>query len=254
MGKFIHDSLVVFRRALIISLQNPAWMLISLLQPILYLALFGPILKSVAKTPGFPPGDAWQVFVPGLLVQLGIFGAFFVGFGIIAEWRNGVIDRMMVTPASRTALITGRVLRDVLMLTVQGAVLIGAGFLFGLRIPFDAIVGGLILVGLLGAAFASFSYAAGLALKSENALAPLINVFALPILLLSGILLPMSLAPRWLQILSDINPIKHIVDAMRAIFRSEFLTTTTGFGVLMAVVIVVIAGYLGNLVFKLQTK
>lgn len=254
MGKYLRDSFVVFRRQLVLALQNPMWIVISVMQPILYLVLFGPLLQTIAKTPGFPPGDAWQVFVPGLLVQLGIFGAFFVGFGIIAEWRSGVIDRMMVTPASRTALITGRVMRDILMITLQGAILLTVAFLFGLRVSWLSVAGGLFMVGLLGAAFAYFSYAAGLALKSEDALAPLINSFALPILLLSGILLPMSLAPRWLQLLSDVNPIKHIVDALRAIFRGEFLSPVTGIGVMIALIILVIAAYVGNLVFKAQTR
>ena len=135
--------------------------------------------------PGFPPGDAWKVFVPGLLVQLGIFGGVSVGFTIINEWRSGVIDRQMVSPASRTALILGRVLRDVVVLLIQGTILIGAAALFGLRIPFYAIVLGLLLTVLLGASFSALSYAVGLALKSEDAFAPLINSFALPILLLS---------------------------------------------------------------------
>lgn len=254
MKKYFHDSLVVFRRSLTIALQNPVWLMISLMQPILYLALFGPLLQRIANTPGFPPGDAWQVFVPGLLVQLGIFGAFFVGFGIIAEWRNGVIDRMMVTPASRTALISGRVLRDILMITIQGAVLMGVAYLFGLRISIQAVIGGLFVVALLGAAFAYLSYAAGLALKSEDALAPLVNTIALPILLLSGILLPMTLAPRWLQILSDINPIKHVVDAERAIFRGDLFGPSTLLGVGLAVIIVFLAAYVGNLVFRQQTR
>lgn len=254
MTKYLHDTFVIFRRAMTLALQNPIWIFVSILQPILYLSLFGPLLQRVAQTPGFPPGDAWQVFVPGLLVQLGIFGAFFVGFGIIAEWRSGVIDRMMVTPASRTALISGRVLRDVVLICFQGSLLMGAGYLFGLRVSWDAVIGGLIMVAILGAAFASFSYAAGLALKSEDALAPMINMFALPILLLSGILLPMTLAPGWLQLLSDINPIKHIVDALRAIFRGDILSGTTALGLVLALTILVIAGYVGNLVFRQQTK
>ncbi len=254
MTKYLHDTFVIFRRAMTLALQNPIWIFVSILQPILYLSLFGPLLQRVAQTPGFPPGDAWQVFVPGLLVQLGIFGAFFVGFGIIAEWRSGVIDRMMVTPASRTALISGRVLRDVVLITFQGGLLMSVGYLFGLRVSWDAVIGGLIMVALLGAAFASFSYAAGLALKSEDALAPMINMFALPILLLSGILLPMTLAPGWLQILSDINPIKHIVDALRAIFRGDIFSGTTVLGLVLAIIILLIAGFVGNLVFRQQTK
>ena len=123
------DTWVIFTRALRLSVRQPMWVLIGLLQPILYLVQFGPLLQTVAKTSGFE-GDAWQVFVPGLLVQLGIFGGLFVGFGIIAEWRAGVIDRQMVTPASRVALITGRTLRDVLVIVVQAIVLVyGVGVL-----------------------------------------------------------------------------------------------------------------------------
>src|SRR6201991_5256313 len=131
---FFRDTWIIFTRAMRLSLRQPMWVLIGLLQPILYLTLFAPLLQTVAQTSGFQ-GDAWQVFVPGLLVQLGIFGGLFVGFGIIAEWRSGVIDRQMVSPASRVALIAGRTLRDVVVIMVQAVVLIGAAWFFGLRIP-----------------------------------------------------------------------------------------------------------------------
>jgi len=252
--RFFSEVWTVFMRALRLSLANPIWMLISILQPILYLTLFGPLLQQVALTPGFPEGDAWTVFVPGLLVQLGIFGASFVGFGIIAEWRLGVVDRMLVTPASRVALIGGRVLHDTLMVMVQGAILVAAAFVMGLRAPVEVIVVGLLIVGLLGAAFSAISYGAALSLKSENAFAPLVNMFALPILLLSGILLPMSFAPGWLQIVSDFNPIKHIVEGLRAVFRGEIISGTTGLGVLLALVFVAIGTAFGVRVFNRQTK
>jgi len=244
----------VFMRSLRLSLANPVWMLVSIAQPILYLVLFGPLLEQVASTPGFPPGDAWTVFVPGLLVQLGIFGSAYVGFSIIAESRLGVIDRMLVTPASRVALIGGRVLHDTLLVMVQGAILVAAAAVLGLRAPLEVIVVGLLIVGLLGAAFSAISYGAALSLKSESAFAPLVNMFALPILLLSGILLPMSLAPGWLQIVSDINPIKHIVEGLRAVFRGEIVSLTTGIGVLLALVFVAIGTAFGVRVFNRQTK
>jgi ABC-2 type transport system permease protein len=88
------------------------------MQPILYIVLFGPLLEPLAGQLG--SANAYQIFVPGILVQLGIFGALFVGFGLIAEWRAGVIESQRVTPASRTALLLGRVLRDVVVLLVQG--------------------------------------------------------------------------------------------------------------------------------------
>src|SRR6478609_441613 len=223
---FFRDTWIIFMRS----------MKLGLLQPILYLTLFGPLLQTVAASSGFQ-GDAWQVFVPGLLVQLGIFGGLFVGFGIIAEWRSGVIDRQLVSPAARTAIITGRTLRDVVVITVQAIVLVSAAFFMGLRVPVAALLIGLVLVALLGAAFSFISNAIGIATKSEDALAPMVNTLALPILLLSGILLPMNIAPQWLQIVSNFNPFKHIVEALRAVFRSDFSDPIVWIGVVLAVIL-----------------
>jgi ABC-2 type transport system permease protein len=250
---FFRDSWIIFTRAMRLSLRQPMWVLIGLMQPILYLVLFGPLLQTVAKSSGFT-GDAWQVFVPGLLVQLGIFGGLFVGFGIIAEWRAGVIDRQMVTPASRTALIAGRTMRDVVVIVVQAIVLIVCAYFFGLRVPALALVVTLVLIALLGAAFSFISNAIGMATKSEDALAPLVNALALPILLLSGILLPMSLAPQWLQIVSNFNPFKHIVNALRAVFQGNFSDPIVGIGAVLAVILVVLGAWIGERVLRAQTR
>lgn len=251
---FFRDTWLIFSRSMILSVRQPLWVVIGLMQPILYLVLFGPLLQQVANTPGFPPGNAWAIFVPGLLVQLGIFGGLFVGFGLIAEWRAGVIERQMVTPASRIALIAGRTLRDVVVIVVQAIVLIGAALLFGLRASVFALVLALVLIGLLGAAFSFISNAIGMATKSEDSLAPLVNALALPILLLSGILLPMSLAPRWLQLVSDFNPFKHIVDALRAVFRGEFSAPIVWIGAALAIALVIIGAWVGARVLRAQTR
>jgi ABC-2 type transport system permease protein len=251
---FLRDTYSVFLRAMILALRNPAWVIIGLMQPVLYLALFGPLLINLTNMPGFPPGDAWRVLVPGLLVQLGIFGGAFVGFAIISEWREGVIDRMMVTPTSRATLILGRVLRDVVVLVVQALVLIGAAMLFGLRIPFTAVLLAVILTAMLGAAFSALSYAMGLILKSEDAFAPLINTLALPIMLLSGILLPMTLAPIWLQRLSDISPFKHMVDGLRAIFRGEMYSFSAALGFGLSLALLLLSLWLGTRVFRNQSR
>lgn len=88
------ETSLIFGRAMRRSLRNPTWIILGLIQPVLYLVLFGPLLKPIVAAPGFPPGDAWQVFVPGLLIMLGIFGGAFVGFELVAEYRAGVIERM----------------------------------------------------------------------------------------------------------------------------------------------------------------
>jgi len=238
--KLIRDTSLIFVRSLMLTLRNPVWVFIGLMQPILYLALFAPLLEPITKTRGFPPGDAWQVFVPGLLIQLGIFGSMFVGFGIIAEIRYGTVERMRVTPASRFGLLLGRVLRDTIVLLIQATLLTLIAVAFGLRVP---VTGALItvgIVGLLGISLASPSYAAGLWLKSEDALAPLLNMVSVPVLLLSGIMLPMTLAPAWLRRLAQLNPFSHVVDGARAAFRNDLGDTSLVAGLVAAAALAVV--------------
>lgn len=216
--KLLLDTWLLFVRYLLLLVRNPAWVVIGLLQPILYLVLFAPLLKSIAAVPGFPRGGAYNVFVPGLLIQLGLFGATGVGFGLIAELRAGVIERFRVTPVSRLALLLGRALRDILTLVIQSLLLIIASIPFGLTIDVQAALVVLGLVALIGIMMASTSYAVALWLKSEDSYAPLIFTATLPLLLLSGVLLPMSLAPEWLRRIAALNPLAYAVDAARAAF------------------------------------
>jgi ABC-2 type transport system permease protein len=250
----LSETMVIFRRAMRLSLRNPVWVIIGLFQPLIYLSLFGPLLEHMTRIPGFPPGNSWRVFVPGLLVQLGIFGAAFVGFGLIEEIRSGVIERMRVTPASRVALLAGRVLRDVVVLVVQGTVLVLTALAFGLRAPVGDLVIGIVLVGVLGAAFASASYAAGMLLKTEDSMASVLNSIAVPLLLLSGILLPMTLAPQWLRTVSEVNPVKHVVDAVRSVFLGHVGTATVAWGLVATIGLVVAGMAFGTHTFRRQSS
>src|ERR1039457_4468771 len=134
--KMLRDTWLMFQRYLFVFLRNPAWVAIGVIQPILYLVLFAPLLKSLTQTPGFPTGGAYNVFVPGLLIQLGLFGASGVGFGLIDELRSGVIERFRVTPVSRLALLLGRACRDILTLLIQSLILMGLAIPFGLQPTF----------------------------------------------------------------------------------------------------------------------
>ena len=251
MTALARDTWTVFARAMRLSLRNPAWVVIGLLQPILYIVLFGPLLEPLSGQLG---GDnAYQVFVPGILVQLGIFGALFVGFALIAEYRAGVVESQRVTPASRTALLLGRVLRDVVVLLVQGILLVVVAIPLGLRAPFLGVVLTLVVIALLGAAFASISYALALTLKSEDAFAPLLNAVVLPVLLLSGILLPMTLAPGWLQAISDVNPLKHVVEGARSFFDGDYASSAAWWGAGLTVVLAVLGWAFGVRRFRRES-
>jgi ABC-2 type transport system permease protein len=131
--------------------------------------------------------------------------------------------------------MAGRVLRDVVTLVVQAAVLVLVGVAFGLRAPVAAVFIGFGFIVLVALGLASVSYATGLLVKSEDAFAPLINTVVLPLVLLSGIMLPMTLGPGWLQGIARATPFRYIIDAMRGAFAGHYLTTTMLEGVLVAV-------------------
>ncbi len=220
----LRDTLLIYRRALGISVRNPLWLIIGLLQPVIYLLLFAPLLKGFAGMPGFGGGNAYNVFVPGLLVLNAMFGSLFVGFALLQELQEGVVERMRVTPMSRLAMMLGRVLLVVTVFVVQGLIL------FTLAIPFglEPNVGGTILAFgiliLIGLALAPLSYTIALAVKKQEIFAGFVNMFALPLMLLSGILLPIvaPIAPNWLISIAKLNPFYHAVLAVRALFAGDF--------------------------------
>ena len=229
--RVFHDTWLVFNRSLGLSLRNPPWLIVGLMQPLIYLLLFGPILTNLAKMPGFPSGNAFNLFVPGLLVMTAGFGTMFVGFAFIDEIRSGVVERMRVTPMSRTAAVTGRTLRDIVVFLVQGLILIVISIPFGLTVHPDGLLVALALLALIGMALGPISYAIALVLKSEETLGPLVQAVALPLLMLSGVLLPMSLAPDWLRTLATFNPLYHAVEAMRALFNADFANPAVATGI-----------------------
>jgi ABC-2 type transport system permease protein len=187
--------------------------------------------------------------VPGLLVQLAMFSTF-SGFGLIAELRAGVVERMRVTPISRVSMLLGRALRDVAILLVQSLLIIAIALPFGLSISPGGIVVALVLLALLGLIMTTFSYTIALAVKSEDVLAPTINMVFLPVLLLSGILLPMTLAPLWLQWLAALNPFSHAVNAMRALFAGAIADPTVAIGVGLMVVLCAVSLFFAGRAFS----
>lgn len=249
----VHDTWLIFRRSLVLTMRQPVWLLMGILQPILYLVLFGPLLEGAVLQAGAGV-NAFDWFVPGMLVMVAVFGAAFVGFGLIAELRYGVVERMRVTPMSRVAMLLGRSLRDAVLLLMQAVIMLVIAVPFGITIDPLGIAVTLALVGLIGLAMAPLSYAAALALRSEDAFAPLVQFVALPLLLLSGIFLPLQLAPDWLQTLADLNPVSYAVDAVRAAFNGLWGDPAIAVGSSLTVAIVVAAMWLASRAFSRATS
>lgn len=220
--KFMRDTWLIFQRQTLLLVRNPVWLAVGIIQPLFYLLLFAPLLKPALSGPGRMLTDAetYRIFVPGMLVMLSMFMGF-SGFGLIAELRAGIIERSRVTPVSRVAMLLGRSLRDVASLLFQAAIVTLLAVPFGLRANVADVLLAFLLVALMAMFMSSIGYALGLKLRSEDALAPLLNMFVVPVMLLSGILLPLTFAPKWLQRVADWNPFSWGVEAARALFAGD---------------------------------
>lgn len=248
------DIWLIFRRDMTFSLRNPAWILIGIMQPVLYLVLFGPLMeKVVASTPGFPPGTSWTILTPALIIQLALFSSSFAGFALLAEYRAGVVERLRVTPVSRLALLLGKVLANAVQAVVQASLITLLAYLvFGLDAPLGGVLLSLLIVALVAVTLASASYAVALRLKSETAFPALLNAVLMPVLLLSGILLPITtgLAPAWLYDISRINPFTHVVDIERAGFRGDFTMNALFTGAVVLVAMTALSVWWGARTFQ----
>ncbi|MFH8519508.1 ABC transporter permease [Streptomyces gelaticus] len=243
----VHDTALVFGRYARQTLRSRFQMLFGVLMPLLYLLFFGPLLDGL---PLGSSGDSWQVLIPGLLLQLVLFGASFTGFSIIVEKSTGVVERMRVTPVSRLALLLGRVLRDALLFVVQAVLLVLAALVMGLRAPLPGVLIGFVFVALLTVALASLSYALAMKVATPQEFGPVINTVAMPAMLLSGLMLPMTLGPAWLDIASHFTPLRHLVDAVRDAYMGSYATSHMLYGALVAVAFAVAALAAGARVFR----
>ncbi|MFJ7064955.1 ABC transporter permease [Streptomyces sp. NPDC101115] len=243
----LHDTAVLFGRYARQTLRSPFQIFFGTLMPLLYLFFFGPLLTGL---PLGREGDSWQVLVPGLLLQLGLFGASFAGFAIIMEKNWGVLERLRVTPVSRLALLLGRVLRDAALFVFQAVLLVLAALAMGLRAPLAGILIGFGFVALLTFSLAALSYVLALRLPSPQEFGPAVNTLAMPAMLLSGLMLPMALAPGWLDVLSHFMPFRYLVDAVRDAYVGHYATASMLHGVLVALGLTALAVTVGTRTFR----
>jgi ABC-2 type transport system permease protein len=237
--KLLRDTYLIFERQMLLLLRNPVWIFVGVFQPVMYLLLFAPLLKPALQVSS--NAEAYEIFVPGLLVLLAIFGGLFQGFGLIAELRAGVIERSRVTPVSRLALLLGRSLRDVVSLISQAIIITLLALVFDLRVVLGNLLLAYLMLALISLMTSALSYGVALLVKSEDALAPLMNTVAQPVLLLSGILLPLTFAPGWLQGIADWNPFSWAVNGTRALFRGDLGAPEVWQGLLIMTVLAVLA-------------
>jgi ABC-2 type transport system permease protein len=220
--KFGRDTWLVYQRQMRLMLRSPIWIAFGLIQPVAYILLFAPVLKLALDQEGVHSYDgAFRVYVPGLLTVMAVYGGLFAGFGLIGEIRSGIVDRIRVTPVSRTALLLGRSLRDVTAMLVNALIVTLFALPFGLTVGVGDLLLAYLLVCLVSLLATTLGYALCLMVRNEASLGPVINTIGQPVMLLAGVLLPLTLAPLWLLRIAKWNPFYWMTTGMRDLYADR---------------------------------
>jgi ABC-2 type transport system permease protein len=212
------QTLQVSMRGVRVLIRQPAYLGITLGQPLIWLLLFGALFKAVTLIPGFHGGSYIDFLTPGIVVMLAITSAGWTGMGFIDDISGGVMDRMLVSPVWRGALNLGSVIYAVTTIVIQSALIVLLALALGA--DYKGGVGGVLLLvllaGLLGAAFASLSNGLAVLTRQRETLIGAVSAVVLPLTFLSSALMQESLVPGWIRTVAKFNPVNWAAEAGRS--------------------------------------
>ena len=252
-SSILTDVRNVWWRETLTVLRDPFSLIFSLGQPLVFLALFGPLLSGVTGA-ALPPGSggttllggsSLQWFVPGVLVMITMFGTSMTGSNLQFEIMTGAFERILATPVSRAALMIGRALKELTPLVVQASLIVLLTVPFGFALyPLQAVVG-LLMLGVLGVGIGALSYALAIATrKTEWIFWAVQQTLLFPLLILSGMMLPLEAGPGWMQVAARFNPLTYVVDAERTLFAGA-VDVTVVYGFLAALLTAAVGLWVG---------
>jgi len=240
----VRDVGIVMTRELKPVLRDPFSLLFGMIQPLFFLALFGPLLAG--SMGGSLDGGVWQWFVPAILVMTTLFGTSATGSNLLFEFQTGAHERMMVTPLSRSSLLIGRALKEMVPLFGQAVVVIAVMTPFGFDLHLDGAIIGLALLAVFGVGLGSFSYALAIAVRKQDWMFWMVQqTFLFPLMILSGMLLPLETGPDWMQVASKFNPLSYLVEAERTLFAGEVVSSAVLWGWVAAFVTAALGLFVG---------
>jgi len=222
--KFLHDVWYTFLRHLRNDLREPVWMFFGMIQPLIWLLLFTQLFQNVAAVPGFPTSSYIEFFAPGLIVMLAVFGPAYAGFEVLSDIYHGVLEKTLVTPVNRYALITGSAINWALGLALRVLIVFSIAYAMGVEVVtgFGGVLLTILIVTLLGLGFFGLSNALILVTKSETPLVVTANLATMPLMFLSSVMAPSEFTPEWIRIAMKLNPVNYAVEAVRPLFLSGF--------------------------------
>jgi len=197
-------------------MREPIWIVMMVMQPILWLLLYGQLFSRVGALRG-GASTYIEFLAPGIICMNAFFGGSWSGMAMISDLDRHVIDRFLAAPASRFAIILSQVVRAGLIAVFQAVLLLVLGLALGVRVH-GGLPGWLVVFAasaLLAMAFAGFSHGIALLVRKEASMIAAANFVGLPLMFLSAILIPPRQMPHWIEQLSRFNPVNWGVQAAR---------------------------------------
>ncbi len=199
-------------------LRQPWYIALTLVQPIIWLTLYGQLFKHVVELPGFHAASYIDFLTPGIVVMSSLFASGWSGMGVIIDLDHGVMDRFLVSPVSRPAVIFSRLLNLSIITLIQSLILFTLGAILGARYT-GGITGLLVLLlaaVLLATGFGALSIALGFALRKQESVIGAVNFVLLPLTFTSPVFMANGLMPGWMRTVAQVNPVNWSVVAGRA--------------------------------------
>ncbi len=235
-NSLVADIWAVFVREMSLVLRDPFSVIFSLVQPLVFLGLFGPLLAGSIDPAVLNGQSPLQWFLPGVIVMICLFGTGITGSNLLFEISLGSYERVLATPLRRSSILIGRALKELAPLVVQAALITVVAIPFGFRLYPLHVIAGLLLLGVFGVGVGAFSYALAIASRKREWMFWAVQQSLLfPLLILSGMMLPLEAGPRWIQVVGAFNPLTYIVNAERALFAGSFTDPAIPLAVLAAV-------------------
>jgi ABC-2 type transport system permease protein len=213
----ITHSLYMTARHLRILARQPWYIAFTLVQPVIWLVLFGQLFKRIVLLPGFGAASYVDFLTPGVVIMTVLFGSGWSGMGVIRDLDQGVVDRFLISPVSRVALIAGRLIQLAVVAVVQSVLIVVLGIILGARFPggIPGLVALIVCAVLLAVPVGALSCAmAGMARKEETVIGA-VNFILLPLTFVSSVFMASNLMPGWIRTASQYNPVEWAVEAGR---------------------------------------
>jgi len=219
-------------------------------QPALWLLVFGQVFN---RTHAIPTGNLPYIdfMAPGILAQSVLFIAIFYGISIIWERDLGIIHKFLASPTPRTALVLGKALSAGIRGLAQAVIVFVLALILGVGLDWNplALLGVLTMVILGAALFSTFSLIIACIVKTRERFMGIGQVLTMPMFFASSAIYPVSIMPRWLQVIARVNPLTYEVDGLRTLMLSGSAShygIGLDFAVMLGtmVVLVIIAGKL----------